>query len=1463
MKLQLARAQALLNQKRPKTDEAMKLLQPMVNRKDAPWPVYHYAGIAFIQKKEYPTALSFLKQAVKEGGDQPETYHSISICYYNLGNYGEAEEYARITLDKKPDFFKGWLHLGGVYRAQAKLDEALNCFQKANQINPKSAGVAYRIGEIYNDQGDMKKALELFDITIKVDEEYIAAYLAKSEILKKMRKFEEAEEAINGALSIEPGSVGARVSLAELYKYRGEYENAMELYKSLIEQHPKLAGVRVNYALCMQDLGRFDESERNYLQAFEDQPNLFESFSNYLMGLHYNPNRTKEEIFEEHNRWDEHFAPKERPQRPVPFDQSPDKKLRVGFISGGFRMHPVGWMITGALEALPKDQFEIYCYTTNNKYDKITKRIHAVSDRWKSVIGYHDDIIARMIRDDEIDILIELSGHSADTRLRTVALEPAPVIVKWVGGLFNTTGLQSVDYLITDHMESPEGEEPFYTEKLVRMPDDYISFLPPDYAPEVNELPRKKNGFITFGCFNNPTKVNDVILEKWAEVMNRVEESFLFLKSKQYETEAFRQRIIEKMAEHGIEEERLIFEGQSPHDELLESYGRVDIALDPWPYSGGLTTCEALWMGVPVVTRPGPTFAGRHSTTHLQNAGFSEWIAADWDEYTEKIVELASDVDRLAGIRQSLRQQVAESSLCNHERFAAHFSIALREMWKQRVNGYEKGLPEGEWQDHIEIVSLDKNLLIQAGRSKDAVQQLNEIEDDFVRQDTQEIANHTLTHTNGNGYKNGSANRYQNVQNGEGEKSLQPEVYKIETKDGVVVCTPPDLEMMTPYVLLEKEQWIEHEIEFVRDYLTSGMNVVDAGAGFGVYALPASRWVGESGRVYAFEPEALTRKYLEMSKLENGFENLDVIGKAVSGEAGKLGWKSAETPELNRIDPSGEHQIQAVTLDGWWQFEGKPAVDLVKVDLNGHEIEALEGATQLLEAESPILMISISETASGELTDRLAGMGYTLYEYIPGPGVLVQHDKTAGADPYMQNLIAVHESGLEELNQAGWIFDESVNMPEVDTDLWKTELKKLPWTDTLMECWMSQDNSEGIRQYLQALNTLIAAEQIDIHATEAGKARSQKGTLLLSSAQNLIGLYNRGADSTSVAFTLIRVLNALGKRNQAVEVMQKLIETTKLGQQNMNTDLPFMLPIDAQDYAPIKTDLPKWLMVRTVEAWIQLKDLTTWLSGEQERKLIDVLEGNPEAVIKNVLDDGGKNNKITFTTELEESLNLPSKVTKVKVGVYDIYIPMNEIFRLKNIFREQEYSLPADYTIEDESVIVDIGGNVGAFSLYANEWSQKASIYSFEPNPQVYPLLQLNTQDYDNITRFFFGLGGKNERITLFQNPNNTGASSTSNNYIGSTQVEIEIKNAIEQFKKLKIEKIDVLKIDTEGAEVPILKSLKPMLDSINIIMLEYHSLEDRNEILGLLSNFKLYSQERQLSNGVGTIKCINNNFTS
>ena len=352
-------------------------------------------------------------------------------------------------------------------------------------------------------------------------------------------------------------------------------------------------------------------------------------------------------------------------------------------LSDGFRQHPVGKMIVRCLENLSSVEFELFAYTSNGARDPLTDRIRSMCEQWLPVQHLSDEEFAQRIRDDAIDIFFDLSGHNAGTRMRAVAMQPAPLIVKWVGGLINTTGVEAIDYLLSDNIETPPGDDAFYSEKLIRMPGDYIVFDPPSYAPDVGELPARQNGYVTLGCFNNPSKLNEVTLGEWAKILHALPDARLMLKGRAYAHEEFRERLSVSLEDKGIERDRLILEGPGDNREMLRAYNRVDIALDPWPYSGGLTTCEGFLMGVPVVTLPGPTFAGRHSATHLINAGMPELVVASWDEYRARVVELAGDLSNLATIRRLLRDVLLRSPVCDGEKFARHFSTAMRAIWQR------------------------------------------------------------------------------------------------------------------------------------------------------------------------------------------------------------------------------------------------------------------------------------------------------------------------------------------------------------------------------------------------------------------------------------------------------------------------------------------------------------------------------------------------------------------------------------------------------------------------------------------------------------------------------------------------------------------------------------------------------------------------------------------------------------
>jgi predicted O-linked N-acetylglucosamine transferase (SPINDLY family) len=284
-------------------------------------------------------------------------------------------------------------------------------------------------------------------------------------------------------------------------------------------------------------------------------------------------------------------------------------------------------------------------------------------------LGWTDQALADKIRADRIDVLFDLSGHTARNRLLAFARKPAPIQITWMGYV-GTTGLAAMDYILADRHEIPEGVEQYYAEKVLRMPDGYVCYEPPSYAPSVSPLPALKLGHVTFGSFNNPSKITPHVVKVWSKVLNRIPRSHLVLKYRGMGDAFMIKRLSEAFAHYGIDRQRVECLGRSPHPILLEEYNRIDIALDTFPYNGGLTTCEALWMGVPVITCPGETFASRHSLSHLSNVGLTETIADTFDEYVDLAVSLANDYSKLATIRNGLRERVANSPLCDGERFA-------------------------------------------------------------------------------------------------------------------------------------------------------------------------------------------------------------------------------------------------------------------------------------------------------------------------------------------------------------------------------------------------------------------------------------------------------------------------------------------------------------------------------------------------------------------------------------------------------------------------------------------------------------------------------------------------------------------------------------------------------------------------------------------------------------------------
>jgi|TARA_Y100000294_G_scaffold176118_1_gene197727 predicted O-linked N-acetylglucosamine transferase (SPINDLY family) len=563
-----------------------------------------------------------------------------------------------------------------------RMPEAESVYQQILKADPNQPVALHLLGVIAYQAGKHDLAVDLITKALAIKPDYAYAHSNLGNAFKELGRLDDAVASYHKALSIKPDYAGAHSNLGVALRDLGKPDEAVASYHKALAINPDHVGAHRNLGIVLKTLGRLDEAVASYHKALAIKPDYAEAHSDLILTEQYRMGVTLKKLNDVHAEWDKrHGVPLQAEWRDHGNIPDPERRLRIGLVSPDLGRHPVGYFVVSLLEHKSKNEVEFICYSDRNP-DELTERLMALSDEWTDARGISDEALFQRIRSDRIDILIDLAGHSARNRLLVFALKPAPIQVTWAGYM-GSTGLSAMDYLIADYRHVPEGTERHYTEEVIRLPDGYVSYEPPDYAPEVGPLPFEHNGFITFGCFQNPAKINDDVLGAWAEILKAVPNSRLLLKYRNMDAEGNRNRILDQFGAHGVEESRLTLEGKSPHSELLGRYNDVDIALDTFPYTGGLTTCEAVWMGVPAITKLGETFASRHSLSHLTNVGVPELVADDLPDYVSKAVELANDVPRLTGLRSGLRERMAKSALCDGEKFATDFTSAMRQIWRE------------------------------------------------------------------------------------------------------------------------------------------------------------------------------------------------------------------------------------------------------------------------------------------------------------------------------------------------------------------------------------------------------------------------------------------------------------------------------------------------------------------------------------------------------------------------------------------------------------------------------------------------------------------------------------------------------------------------------------------------------------------------------------------------------------
>ena len=629
-------------------------------------------GNALAAQGKRDEAVSCYRRALQLKPDYAEAHHNLGTVSAEQDQLEEAVGCHRRALALRPDFAEAHNNLGAALVRQEKLDEAVACFRRALELKPDYFKAHNNLGAVLVKQNKLEEAAACCRRALELRPDDAEARGNLGAVLAMQDEFDEAVACYRRALELNPDNADMHNHLGAVLAKQGKLDQAAACFRRALELRPGYADAHNNLGLLLTLEGSLDEAIACFRQALEIQPRFAAAHSNSLIALQYQPGITLAQLAVAHGEFDErHAAPLQAEWRPHDNRPDSDRKLRLGFVSADLGCHPVGYTLIRVLENLDKRQAEIICYS-----DHIGKPAIAAGDqRHQAEPGGDED------RADQVDIAFDMAGHTGNNRLLSFARKPAPIQFTWYGYV-GTTGLKAMDYLLADRFEVPADAERYIQERVLRMPDGYACYDPPSYAPPVAPLPALARGYVTFGSFNNLAKITPHVVEVWASILRPVSGARLVLKYRGLDAPSVTQRFAEMFARHGIYSTRLELRGGSSHADLLRQYQGIDVALDPFPYSGGITTCEALWMGVPVVTCPGETFASRHSLSHLSNIGLTDTIADDLGSYVAFAVGLAGDLPRLAALRARLRDQVAASPLCDGKRFAENLMHVVRGAWR-------------------------------------------------------------------------------------------------------------------------------------------------------------------------------------------------------------------------------------------------------------------------------------------------------------------------------------------------------------------------------------------------------------------------------------------------------------------------------------------------------------------------------------------------------------------------------------------------------------------------------------------------------------------------------------------------------------------------------------------------------------------------------------------------------------
>ena len=637
-------------------------------------------GRVFQHLGKLDDAISSFQKAIALKPAYANAHNNLGTAFRNLGQLDDAVESYRKALAINPDFVEAHSNLGLTLQDLGRLIEAVASHYKALSLKPDYAELHNNAGVALSALGRLQDAVASYREALSYKPDYAEAHYNLGNVLKDLGRLDEAVGCYYRALDLNPGSIEANNNLGNALKDLGRLDDSLASYRKALDIKNDYAAAHSNIGNVLRDLGHLDDALASYRKSLAIEPDYYKAHSNLLLAL-LSSTIDQDAVFKEHCLWEKNHAMQYQPLQHQ-CDGDVDKRLRVGFVSADLLTHSVSYFLEAPFSSYDREKLEIYCYSNSFLEDETTTRLQSLVDEWRNIAGWQDKQVINSIQADGIDILVDLSGHTKGQRLKVFARKPAPIQVTWLGYPSVTTGLTAIDYKLSDDIADPAGiADSLSVERLLRLPNGHHCYQPPVDAPEIGPSPIVANQTITFGSFNSLAKITPEVVDSWSRILQAVPQSRLILKNASLGSSTVRERYRSLFA-ISIDPERIIFKSCLPSKkDHFSLYNEVDIALDPFPFNGVTTTCEALWMGVPVVTWRGDRHQARIGASLLTRVGLENLVAPDINGYEKTVVALAGNTALLEKLRSNMRDRLLSSPLCDGAGFARDLENVFRGIW--------------------------------------------------------------------------------------------------------------------------------------------------------------------------------------------------------------------------------------------------------------------------------------------------------------------------------------------------------------------------------------------------------------------------------------------------------------------------------------------------------------------------------------------------------------------------------------------------------------------------------------------------------------------------------------------------------------------------------------------------------------------------------------------------------------